>query len=190
MSIAGMFVLGVGLALDAAAAAAARGLAARRVTVADVALVAGLFAGFQMLMPLLGWTLGGAVGAAVAAWDHWVAFVLLGGLGLSTTWEALRGGGDDEAPADGDPFGLRVLLVLAFATSVDAFAAGVTLPLLDVPLLPAVAVIGATTAVLSALGVAAGRRFGAMLGRGLEAAGGLVLLLLGTKILLEHLGAA
>jgi putative Mn2+ efflux pump MntP len=188
MSLAEIVALAVGLAMDATAAAAARGLAARRVRVADVALVAALFGGFQALMPLAGWFLGSAFGPAVAAWDHWIAFALLGGIGGRTLWQAARDG-DVEGGRDGDPFDPRVLLLLAVATSIDAFAVGVTLPLVHAPLGPSLATIGVTTAVLSALGVAAGRRFGAALGRGLEALGGGILVLLGAKILAEHLAA-
>ena len=187
MSFSAILALAVGLAMDATAAAAARGLQARRVTARDVATVSLLFGGFQAAMPICGWFLGSWIGPAVAAWDHWIAFVLLGGIGLKTMWEARR---DDTERADGEAFELRTLLVLAVATSIDAFAVGVTLPMMNAPLVLSVATIGLTTAVLSAGGLFAGRRFGAALGRRLEAFGGLVLLLLGSKILIEHLTAA
>jgi manganese efflux pump family protein len=135
-------------------------------------------------MPVCGWTLGSWIGPAVQAWDHWIAFVLLGGIGLKTMWGARA---DDDERGDGDAFDLRTLLVLAVATSIDAFAVGVTLPMMNAPLALSVATIGLTTAVLSAGGLFAGRRFGAALGRRLEAFGGLVLLVLGSKILIEHL---
>jgi putative Mn2+ efflux pump MntP len=178
--------LAVALAMDATAAAAARGLQARRVTMRDVASVSLLFGGFQAVMPLGGWLLGRWLGPVVAAWDHWIAFALLGGLGMKMMWEA-RGAEDGRAREDA--FGIATLLVLAVATSIDAFAVGVTLPMLRAPLALSVATIGVTTAVLSAGGLFAGRRFGAALGRRLEAFGGLVLLLLGGKILLDHLTA-
>jgi putative Mn2+ efflux pump MntP len=187
VSFSAILALAVGLAMDATAAAAARGLRARRVTARDAAAVSLLFGGFQAAMPLGGWILGSRVGPAVAAWDHWIAFVLLGGIGLKMMWEAL---GDDGERADGEAFDVRTLLVLAVATSIDAFAVGVTLPMMGAPLALSVATIGVTTAVLSAGGLFAGRRFGAALGRRLEAFGGLVLLLLGSKILIEHLSAA
>jgi putative Mn2+ efflux pump MntP len=187
MAFSSILALAVGLAMDATAAAAARGLQARRVRTHDVALVALLFGGFQAAMPLGGWLLGRSIGPAVAAWDHWIAFVLLGGIGLQTMWEARAA--DDEG-VEGEAFDFRTLLVLAVATSIDAFAVGVTLPMMDAPLALSLATIGLTTAVLSAAGVFAGRRFGVALGRRLEAFGGLVLLLLGSKILIEHLTAA
>jgi putative Mn2+ efflux pump MntP len=186
VSFSSILALAVALAMDATAAAAARGLQARRITMRDVALVSLLCGGFQAIMPLGGWFLGARLGPVVAAWDHWIAFVLLGGLGVKTMWEAR---GTEDGRGGGDAFGIGTLLVLAVATSIDAFAVGVTLPLMRAPLVPSVATIGVTTAVLSAGGLFAGRRFGAALGRRLEAFGGLVLLLLGGKILIEHLTA-
>lgn len=186
MSFSAIVLLAIGLAMDATAAAAARGLTARRITTRDVLLVAGLFGGFQALMPLLGWWLGLRLGPLVEAWDHWIAFGLLGALGGKMLWEA-RGSDEPKAEADGDPFGVRLLLVLALATSIDAFAVGVTLPMLRAPLVTSLVTIGVVTAVLSAFGLFAGRRFGALLGRRLDVLGGLLLLGLGTKILIEHL---
>jgi putative Mn2+ efflux pump MntP len=194
MSLASILVLAVGLAMDATAVAAARGVAMHRIRARQVALVALLFGGFQAAMPLLGWGLGAQLGPAVQAWDHWIAFVLLVAIGAKMLHEA-RGagaggtgaGGGEPRPAS-DAFAPKVLLVLAIATSIDAFAAGVTLPLLDAPLLLSVATIGLTTALLSALGLFAGQRFGALLGRRLDAVGGLVLVGLGCAVLFEHLG--
>lgn len=188
VSFSAIVLLAVGLAMDATAVAAARGLTARRITTRDVLLVAGLFGGFQALMPLLGWWLGLRLGPLVQDWDHWIAFVLLGALGGKMLWEA-RGSDEPKAEANGDPFGLRILLVMALATSIDAFAVGVTLPILHAPLGTSLVTIGVVTAVLSALGLFAGRRFGALLGRRLDALGGLLLIGLGIKILVEHLRA-
>lgn len=186
MSFGALLLLAVGLAMDATAVAAARGLATPRILPRHVALVAGLFGGFQALMPLVGWLVGTRLGPFVQAWDHWIAFVLLSAIGGKMLWEA-RGAPQKTESKDGDPFGLRVMLVLAVATSVDALAVGITLPMLHAPLLLSVATIGITTAVLSALGLFAGRRLGAVLGKRLDVVGGLVLIGLGTKILVEHL---
>jgi putative Mn2+ efflux pump MntP len=143
-------------------------------------------------MPLLGWILANQLGTAVQAWDHWVAFLLLGGIGVKMLWEARGVGPPTLEPVEwgDDVFGIKVMLALAVATSIDAFAAGVTLPLFDAPLVLSLVTIGATTAVLSALGLFAGRRFGSLLGKRLDVFGGLALIGLGTKILLEHLGVA
>lgn len=194
MSFGAILLLAVGLAMDATAVSAARGLATPRLLPRHVALVAVLFGGFQALMPLVGWGVGSSVGPLVQAWDHWIAFVLLAAIGGKMLWEA-RGAEDDDEEGDeraspaADPFGLRVMLVLAVATSIDALAVGFTLPMLNAPFLLSLATIGVTTALLSALGLFAGRRFGALLGKRLDLAGGLVLVGLGTKILVEHLSS-
>ena len=178
--------------MDATAVSAARGMATPRILLRHVMLVALFFGGFQALMPLLGWIVGSRVGPFVQAWDHWIAFVLLGAIGGKMLWEA-RGTKDaneeEKASTDKEPFGMKVMFVLAVATSIDALAAGITLPMLDAPLVLSIATIGVTTAVLSALGLFAGHRFGAILGKRLDFAGGLVLIGLGTKILIEHLRA-
>lgn len=184
-----ILALSAGLAMDATAVSAARGFAASSLRVRDVARVAVFFGGFQALMPLLGWFLGDALGQFVSQWAPWIAFVLLGALGGKMLWEARTSPVADLAPSSTteDLFGTRVMLLLAIATSIDALAVGVTLPMLDAPMLLSVASIGLVTAVLSALGILAGRRFGSALGNRLDAFGGLVLIAIGTKILLEHL---
>ncbi len=186
MSFGAILLLACGLAMDAMAVAAARGMAVVRITPRHVLLVALFFGGFQGLMPLLGWFVGRSFGSEVAAWDHWIAFALLGAIGAKMIWEA-RGARDEPTERESDPFGLRVMFVLAVATSVDALAVGVTLPILGAPLLLSVLTIGLTTALLSSLGLFAGRRFGSMLGRRLDLFGGVVLIGLGLKILIEHL---
>jgi putative Mn2+ efflux pump MntP len=183
----GLVALSIGLAMDATAAAGARGIAVRSVRPSRAIRLALLFGGFQALMPLIGWTLGRQLGGFMAAWDHWIAFVLLGGIGAKMIHEALSANEDDEVSARGDPFAWRTLLVLAVATSIDAFAAGITLPMLHVPIAISLATIGLTTAALSYAGVYAGRRFGAVLGSRLDVFGGVVLIALGAKILFEHL---
>ncbi len=187
MSFGAIFLLALGLAMDATAVAAARGLATPKILPKHVFLVAAYFGGFQALMPLVGWAVGSRIGPLVQAWDHWIAFVLLALIGGKMLWEA-RGDDDEDEPKPAtDLYGMKVMLVLAVATSIDALAVGVTLPMLDAPLVLSLVTIGVTTAVLSALGLFAGRRFGAMLGKRLDVAGGLVLIGLGVKILVEHL---
>ncbi|KYF90933.1 hypothetical protein BE17_22990 [Sorangium cellulosum] len=189
MSFGAILLLALGLAMDATAVSAARGLATPVIRARHVALVAGFFGGFQALMPLIGWLLGARVGPLVQAWDHWIAFGLLAAIGGKMLYEAWAGADDDEE-APKDLFAWKVMFVLAIATSIDALAVGFTLPMLNAPLVRSLATIGITTAVLSALGLFAGRRFGAMLGKRLDAAGGVVLIGLGVKILIEHLHAA
>lgn len=187
MSFGAILFLAVGLAMDATAVAAARGLAAPRIEPRHALIVGLSFGGAQALMPLLGWALGDLFGPLVAAWDHWIAFGLLTVLGLKMLKEAFDG--DDEEKTEGDLFGPKVMLILAIATSIDAFAVGITLPMLHAPLALSIATIGAVTALLSALGLYAGRRFGALLGPRLDMVGGVVLIGLGTSILVEHLTA-
>ena len=185
MTLPSLLALAIGLAMDATAAAAAIGLAAPALRARHFLAVGLLFGGAQAAMPVLGWLLGRTIGPSLAAWDHWIAFALLGGIGAKMLYEACAADGD--RPRDRDPFAPAVLIVLAIATSIDALVVGVTLPMLGAPLAPAVAAIGVTTAVLSAAGLAIGHRVGTRFGRGLEVLGGLVLVGLGIKILVEHL---
>jgi manganese efflux pump family protein len=189
MSFGTIFTIAVGLSMDATAVAAARGLAAPRVSLRQASTVALLFGAAQAAMPLLGWFAGRLIGPLVSAWDHWIAFALLSAIGGKMLWEARRSAGREEAARAGDPFRLRVILALAIATSIDAFAVGITLPMLGAPLVLTLVTIGVTTAVLSGLAVLAGRRLSARFGRRLDALGGVVLIGLGLKILIEHLSA-
>lgn len=192
MTFGAIFLLAVGLAMDATAVAAARGMAARRLQLRHVLAISLLFGGFQALMPLIGWFVGARLGPIIQAWDHWIAFALLSAIGGKMLWEArAKPDVDTELAPDVDAlFNVRVLLVLAVATSIDALAVGVTLPMLNAPFASSLVTIGVTTTVLSALGVLAGRRFGAALGQRLDAFGGVVLIGLGLKILIEHLSGA
>ena len=188
MRFGAILALSVGLAMDATAVSVARGMAVPEVRPRHVALVALFFGGFQALMPVIGWLVGSRIGPLVEAWDHWIAFVLLAAIGGKMLWESrhLKAEG---TRSEAELFGLRVMLVLAVATSIDALAVGITLPMLDAPFALSVATIGITTAVLCAAGLLVGRRAGAMLGRRLDAFGGIVLIGVGTMILVEHLRA-
>lgn len=188
MTFTSILFLSLGLAMDATAVAATRGLAVEKIFTRHVVLVAVFFGGFQALMPLIGWFVGARVGPAVASYDHGIAFVLLAAIGGKMLYEAWSADGDEPQKTN-DPFGLKVMTVLAFATSIDALAVGVTLPILRAPLLLSITTIGVTTALLSAVGLFAGRHFSKVLGKRLDIAGGVVLIALGTKILIEHLRA-
>lgn len=137
-------------------------------------------------MPIIGWLFGAQIGPAVQAWDHWIAFGLLAFIGGKMLWEA-RNDNRVQSERAVDHFALSTMFVLAIATSIDAFAVGITLPMLNAPFALSVVTIGVVTALLSAAGLFAGRRFGAVLGKRLELAGGLVLIGFGFKILVEHL---
>ena len=187
MRFSAILALSVGLAMDATAVSAARGMAVPRVRPRHVALVALFFGGFQALMPVLGWLVGSRIGPLVEAWDHWIAFVLLAGIGGKMLWES-RGSKAESPRSEDDLFGAKVMLLLAVATSIDALAVGITLPMLDAPFGLSIATIGITTAILSSLGLVVGRRASSMFGRRLDAFGGLLLVGIGAMILVEHLG--
>jgi putative Mn2+ efflux pump MntP len=184
-----IFLLALGVAMDATAVAVVRGAMADTVRLHQVVMLALVFGAFQAAMPLLGWLIGARLGPSIIAWDHWIAFVLLVGIGARMIWESRSRGGGSASPLARGPFAPGLILVMALATSIDALALGVTLPILGAPLLLSIATIGITTAVLSALGVLAGRRFGGFLGRRLDALGGCVLIAMGVKILADHLRA-
>ena len=187
---AAIVLLAIGLAADAVAVSAARGAAARTVTSRQVLAVALFFGGFQAGMPLIGYLLGDAVGAYVQAWDHWIAFAVLGFFGARMIYVALRARGDGPSgEAANAGFGLRVMLVLAVATSLDAFAVGVTLPFAAFPLAVTITAIGVVTALASGVALIVGTRVGAALGVKAEILGGLVLVGLGIQILASHLAA-
>lgn len=188
MSSLPLVMLAVGLAMDATAVAMTTGFTAPRVRLRDALLLATLFGAFQALMPLLGFVAGDRFAESIRAWDHWVAFMLLAGIGLKMIREGLAHEHHGPETARADPFHLRGLLLLGLATSIDALVAGLTLALLDVArVLTAVAVIGLVTFVFSLIGVEAGRRFGDRFGGKLDVIGGLILIGIGARTLLEHL---
>ncbi|MBX3161110.1 MAG: manganese efflux pump [Deltaproteobacteria bacterium] len=175
-------VLALGLAMDATAVAAARSVA--KTPRRDLTMLVVAFAVFQAGMAAIGWGLGASAERYIRSWDHWLAFGLLVGLGTKMLLDA-RGGGDDD---DGDGrLGVRMLLALSLATSIDALAAGVTLPSIDGSPGVAIAMIGVVTLALSALGAALGSRLGARFGGRLEVVGGLALIAIGVKVLVDHL---
>lgn len=184
MTLLDLFFVAVGLSMDAFAVAICKGLALRRVRPGHMVLVGLWFGGFQALMPLLGYLVGVQFAEAIAAVDHWVAFGLLVLIGGNMIREAL-GKEEDEADAS---LSWKKMLPLAVATSIDALAVGVSFAFLQVEIVPAVSFIGAVTFVLSAVGVKVGSLFGARYKRRAELAGGIILIVLGVRILLEHLG--
>ncbi|TMJ17088.1 MAG: manganese efflux pump [Alphaproteobacteria bacterium] len=179
--MAALIFLALALAMDAFAAALCQGAVVRSVR-GEALRIGGAFGLALGLMPLIGWSFGLLFATVAASLDHWLALVLLGGLGIKMLREGLaREEGDCPQPIRG-----WALLVAAIATSVDAAAAGVTLPLLGQPVLLACAVIGTATAILCAAGVHIGAAVGARLGKPAELAGGAVLILLGVKIFVQH----
>lgn len=189
MSIFELFLIAVGLSMDAFAVAICKGLSMRKMNYRHAAVIALFFGGFQALVPLIGWVLGKQFERYITSVDHWIAFILLAIIGMNMIREAL--GKDDEEEekgCQGDRLDLKELLMMAIATSIDALAVGVTFAFLQVSIVPAVSLIGITTFVLSLIGVSLGRVFGAKFKSKAEFLGGAILILIGVKILLEHLG--
>ena len=184
MTLWELFVIAVGLSMDAFAVSVCKGLSVPTLRTSHSLLCGMYFGGFQALMPLLGWLLGVRFQALIVAVDHWIAFVLLGIIGINMIRES-RDEGDDCLDCSFSP---GAMLPMALATSIDALAVGVTFAFLQVDILPAVLFIGVTTFLLSAVGARAGAVFGARSRSRAELAGGVILILMGTKILLEHLG--
>lgn len=184
-----LFLIGVGLSMDAFAVAICQGLSMTKIKWGHALTVGLYFGGFQALMPLLGWVLGSQLSGYIQQYDHWVAFILLLLIGGNMIREALSGEEDEaEDAAVGGGLDHKKLFLMAVATSIDALAVGVTFAFLETPILPAVSLIGVTTFCISVAGVAVGCWFGARYKQRAEITGGVILVLLGTKILLEHLG--
>ena len=184
MSLMELFLIAVGLSMDAFAVSVCKGLSVRKATVKHALCVGLYFGGFQALMPLIGYLLGTQFESVITSVDHWIAFGLLAFIGGNMIREALS---REEEKLD-DSFSFRTMMTLAVATSIDALAMGVTFAFLRVDIVPAVLLIGATTFVLSAVGLKVGNVFGAKYKARAELFGGVVLVLMGLKILLEHLG--
>ena len=182
MELIELFLVALSLSMDAFAVSLCKGLSVGRPTPGQCLTCGAWFGGFQALMPLIGFLLGVQFQGVISSVDHWVAFVLLGLIGANMVREAL-GGGEEHVDSS---FGPRAMLPLAVATSIDALAVGVTFAFLRVEIAPAVALIGVTTLVLSAIGVKVGSVFGDRFQSKAELAGGVILILMGTKILLEH----
>lgn len=185
MSIVELLILAVGLSMDAFAVSICKGLSLGKISAKHMCAAGAWFGGFQALMPLIGYFLGSFFADLITQYAHWIAFVLLGFLGFNMIQEA-RG---EEGEMDGR-MDARNMFLLAVATSIDALAVGVTFAFLKVALVPAVCFIGAVTFVCSAIGVKAGSVFGARYRTKAEICGGIILILIGLKILLEGWGAA
>ena len=184
MSLWELFVIAVGLSMDAFAVSVCKGLSMNRVRMEHSLICGAYFGAFQALMPLAGWLLGVQFQSMITSVDHWIAFVLLGLIGVNMVRESREEGESIDAS-----FTFRAMLPLAVATSIDALAVGVTFALLPgVSIVAAVSFIGATTFLLSAAGLKAGNVFGLRYKSRAELTGGIILILMGGKILLEHLG--
>ena len=184
-----LFLIGVGLSMDAFAVSVCKGLNMReKLNIKHAGIIALFFGGFQAIMPLIGYFLGVNFESLIKSFDHWIAFVLLGFIGGKMIWEAVTEKDEEnEDNADGS-LNIKELFMLAVATSIDALAVGITFAFLSVNIWSSVSIIGVTTFILAFIGVIIGNKFGSKYKNKAEIAGGAILILIGTKILLEHLG--
>lgn len=187
MGLGALLLLAIGLSMDACAVSICKGLGMKKATIKEGAICGAWFGGFQALMPLIGYFLGSLFAEAIVTIDHWIAFVLLSIIGINMLREAFEK--EEECGCKEADLSVKTMFVMAVATSIDALAVGITLALAgDVNILLAVALIGIITFVMSCAGVKIGNIFGSRFEKKAQAAGGIILILLGLKILLEHTG--
>ena len=185
MGIIEIFFIGIGLAMDAFAVSICKGLSMRKLDISKMIIIGAYFGIFQALMPLIGYLLGTSFEALVTQIDHWIAFILLAIIGVNMIIEAL---GKDEESNHTDSVDFKEMIILAIATSIDALAVGITFAFLKVDIIKSILIIGITTFIISMIGVIIGNNFGNKYEKKAELAGGIILIFIGLKILLEHLG--
>ena len=185
MDILTIIIIGIGLAMDAFSVSVTDGIILKKPRISSAVKIALFFGGFQFLMPVLGYLLGSAFARYITAFDHWLAFCLLGFIGAKMIWEAFHE--KDECGEIKNPLDTYTLFILAIATSIDALAVGITFATMAVSVIFASALIGVITFFICLLGVYLGSWCGNLLGSKAEITGGLVLLGIGIKILIEHL---
>ena len=189
MGFGELFILAIGVSMDAFAVSICKGLATKKAGLRQMGVCGLWFGGFQALMPLIGFFLGTLFAEAIVAFDHWIAFALLAFIGGNMLKEAFEKEECDCCNEQNADFGFKTMFVMAIATSIDALAIGVSMALAgNVNIWLAIALIGVTTCLTSALGVKIGNVFGSKFEKKAQAAGGIILILIGLKILLDHLG--
>lgn len=191
MSLIGIFLIGVGLSMDAFAVAITKGIPMKKLSIKNAVKIGGFFGFFQALMPLIGWLVGVRFSEYVQRFDHWIAFILLASIGGKMIYEAYKK--EDECAVDvvseaEEALNYKELFLLAIATSIDALAVGVSFAFLQVEIIKSVILIGITTFAISYTGVVMGRRLGCLFQKKAEIFGGITLTLIGLKILFEHTG--
>lgn len=185
MSVAEIILLGVGLSIDAFAAALCKGIAMKKWNAGYPLIIGGFFGAAQALMPIIGWFLGNNLRKYISAFDHWIAFVLLGYIGGKMIYDTLIDNKPEITLMDNVDF--KEIFILSVATSIDALAVGVTLAFLNVNIILSVLIIGFTTFMLSCVGVSTGYLFGSKFEKQSSVTGGLILILIGVKILIQHI---
>ena len=187
MSLLELLIIAIGLSMDAFAVSIGKGLSVTKIKLSHALKVGLWFGGFQALMPLIGYLLGSTFAEIVSAFDHWIAFILLALIGGNMIKESLEKDDDCNCNKKGkDGFGFATMFTLAVATSIDALAIGVTFAFLKVAIIPAIITIGITTFLFSIAGLKIGNIFGCKYKSQAELFGGVILILIGLKILLEH----
>jgi putative Mn2+ efflux pump MntP len=182
MDFVTVILIAIGLAMDAFAVSIAKGISVKRNKLKSAILLASLFGGFQALMPVIGWLAGLGLKDIIMGVDHWIAFVLLGFIGAKMIYDSTRSEDGKE-----EDITLFAALTLAVATSIDALMVGLSFAFLETPILVPILIIGVVTFVLSFVGVIFGSGMGSIFGRNIKILGGLVLILIGIRILIEHL---
>ena len=185
MGITELFVLAIGLSMDAFAVSICKGLSLGKISWKHMCIAGAWFGGFQALMPLIGWWVGTYFESFITAVDHWIAFFLLGFIGVNMIRESKEAEAECDTYVDSIP--AKDILLLAVATSIDALAVGISFAFLKVDIIPAVCLIGITTFIISCIAVFLGNKIGGKLGKYAEITGGVILILIGLKILIEHL---
>ena len=183
-----LLLMGVGLAMDAFAVSVCKGLSMKKLNKKQAVVIGLYFGGFQALMPFIGWVLGSQFQQYITSIDHWIAFILLGFIGGKMVIEAVKEWNEEDIVEVKDqPLDHKNMFMLAIATSIDALAVGITFAFLETPIIEAITIIGITTMIISIIGVVVGNFFGGKYKHKAELVGGVILILLGLKILIEHL---
>ncbi|MGI6045897.1 MAG: manganese efflux pump MntP family protein [Eggerthellaceae bacterium] len=188
MGILELLLIAVGVSMDAFAVSIGKGLTMSKVDKKQAFTIALFFGGFQALMPFLGWLLGSQFAALITSIDHWIAFLLLVFIGAKMVVDAVRAKEENASTEMDKPLDYRELFMLAIATSIDALAVGITFAFLGVDIVFSITVIGLTTFAFSLVGVFCGHAFGSRYEKSAGIIGGVVLIVIGFKILFEHLG--
>lgn len=189
MGIIELFLISVGLAMDAFAVSICKGLNMKKINYRNAGIIALFFGVFQAVMPLIGYLIGSRFQSYIRSVDHWIAFVLLALIGGQMIWEVCHGGDEENGGEDEEKLSIKQLFLLAVATSIDALAVGITFALLEgTDIKISVIIIGTVTFIISFAGVVIGNRFGNKYEKRAQIAGGIILILIGFRILLEHLG--
>ena len=184
MDILTIFLIAIGLSFDTFAVSVSSGLLKKEIEFFNATKIAFTLAFFQGLMPVIGWIAGLAVKDLISSFDHWVAFALLAILGIKMIWESFK---SDTDKKNADPMKLKIMITMAIATSIDALVVGISFSIIDVPIILSILIIGSVTFIVSMLGILFGKKTAGALGKKMEIFGGLILIGIGVKILIQHI---